>query len=156
MLVDYAHTDDALENVLTALKPLVQGKLRLLFGCGGDRDPTKRPRMARVAERFADVVYVTSDNPRTEDPQQIIDQIVGGFDKPAAAVIEADRRRAITRIIADAQPDDIVLLAGKGHENYQVLGTTKYPFDDVLEARRAVQLRQEMEPQVNADNSSSD
>lgn len=156
VLVDYAHTDDALENVLTALKPLAKGKLRLLFGCGGDRDPTKRPRMARVAERFADVVYVTSDNPRTEDPQQIIDQIVAGFDNPAAAVVEADRRRAINRIIADAQPDDIVLLAGKGHENYQVLGTTKYPFDDVLEARRAVQLRQEIEPQMNADNSLSD
>ena len=78
VLVDYAHTDDALENVLTALRPLTRGKLRVLFGCGGDRDRTKRPRMARTAEKFADAVYVTSDNPRTEDPQSILDEIAGG------------------------------------------------------------------------------
>lgn len=140
VLVDYAHTDDALENVLTALKPLAKGKLRVLFGCGGDRDPTKRPRMARVAERLADVVYVTSDNPRTEDPQRIIDQIVAGLSDPAVAIVEPDRRRAIERIIAEAEPNDIVLLAGKGHENYQVLGKTKHPFDDIQEALRAIEV----------------
>lgn len=155
VLVDYAHTDDALENVLTALKPLTRGKLRVMFGCGGDRDRTKRPRMARVAERLADVVYVTSDNPRTEDPNQIIEQIVAGLSKPSQAIVEPDRRRAIERVIANAEPDDIVLLAGKGHENYQILGTTKHPFDDVLEARRAIQLRQKMEPQISADEQES-
>jgi len=141
VLVDYAHTDDALENVLTALKPLTKGKLRVMFGCGGDRDRTKRPRMARVAERLADVVYITSDNPRTEDPQQIIRDIVAGLSNPADAIVEPDRRKAINRIIADAEDNDIVLLAGKGHENYQILGKTKCPFDDVEEATRAVERR---------------
>ena len=141
VLVDYAHTDDALENVLSALKPLAKGKLRVLFGCGGDRDNSKRPRMAKVAEKNADVVYVTSDNPRTEDPYKIIEQIKAGFGKSAAkkAIIEADRRAAIERIIADAEPDDVVLLAGKGHEHYQIIGTEKHHFDDAEEARRVLQ-----------------
>lgn len=137
VLVDYAHTDDALENVLTALRPLTRGKLRVLFGCGGDRDNTKRPRMAKVAEKNADVVYVTSDNPRTEDPGKIVDQIVAGLSKEA--VVEPDRRVAIERIIRDAGSDDVVLLAGKGHENYQIIGTEKHHFDDVEEARRVLQ-----------------
>ena len=140
VLVDYAHTDDALENVLTALRPLTRGKLRVLFGCGGDRDRTKRPRMAKVAARLADNVYITSDNPRTENPQAIIDDICKGV--PAGAgesvIVEPDRRSAIDRIISDAAAGDVVLLAGKGHENYQIIGVTKHHFDDVEEATRAI------------------
>lgn len=140
VLVDYAHTDDALENVLSALKPITQGKLRVLFGCGGDRDDTKRPRMAKVAEKHADAVYVTSDNPRTEDPEKIVKQIVAGFSKSAArkAVVEPDRRAAIERILSDAREGDVVLLAGKGHENYQIVGEKRHHFDDVEEARRVL------------------
>ena len=136
VLVDYAHTDDALKNVLTSLRPLNRGKLRVVFGCGGDRDPSKRPRMAAVAEEFADVLYVTSDNPRKEDPQKILDQIVAGLTRAARsnAVVEVDRRTAIERAIGDAEKGDVVLIAGKGHENYQILGTEKHHFDDVEEA----------------------
>jgi UDP-N-acetylmuramoyl-L-alanyl-D-glutamate--2,6-diaminopimelate ligase len=143
VLVDYAHTDDALENVLTALRPLTTGKLRVLFGCGGDRDRTKRPRMAAVAQRLADVVYVTSDNPRTEMPLAIITDIVSGFtaDYRAKANVELDRRCAIERVLADARGGDVVLLAGKGHENYQIIGQTKHHFDDVEEATRVLSNR---------------
>src|SRR5205823_2147748 len=110
VLVDYAHTDDAMENVLSALRPVTRGKLRVLFGCGGDRDRTKRPRMARTAEKLADALYVTSDNPRTEDPQAILDEIAAGLGPAgrSAAVVEIDRRRAIERILADAQEGDVV------------------------------------------------
>jgi UDP-N-acetylmuramoyl-L-alanyl-D-glutamate--2,6-diaminopimelate ligase len=140
VLVDYAHTDDALANVLSALRPLTRGKLRVLFGCGGDRDRTKRPRMAAVAEKMADAVYVTSDNPRTEMPLAIITDIVAGFssDFVPKAIIEPDRRTAIERILSDAKPDDVVLIAGKGHENYQILGTVKHHFDDVEESLRVL------------------
>src|SRR5205823_6624758 len=119
VLVDYAHTDDALENVLSALRPLTRGSLRVLFGCGGDRDRTKRPRMARTAVGISDAVYITSDNPRTEDASAIIAEIVEGIPQNSRkpVVVEPDRRRAIERIIADAAPNDIVVLAGKGHEN---------------------------------------
>ncbi len=142
--MDYAHTDNALENVLSALRPLTTGKLRVLFGCGGDRDPSKRPRMAAVAQRLADVVYVTSDNPRTEDPQKILDGIAAGFSEPGLknAVFEIDRRRAIEGILAHAQPGDVVVLAGKGHENYQIIGQEKRHFDDVEEANRFLSVRQ--------------
>lgn len=143
VLVDYAHTDDALQNVLSALRPLCKGSLRVLFGCGGDRDRSKRPRMARVAQQFADAVYITSDNPRTEDPQSIIDQIRAGLSNQSNTDIyeEVDRRAAIQRIIADAGAGDIVLLAGKGHENYQIIGTDKRHFDDAEEAARVLQSR---------------
>ena len=143
VLVDYAHTDDALENVLTALRPLTRGKLRVLFGCGGDRDRTKRPRMARTAERLADAIYVTSDNPRTEDPQSILDQVVAGLSDVgrAKATVEIDRREAIHRILEDASEGDVVLIAGKGHENYQIIGTEKRHFDDVEEAANALKVR---------------
>ena len=146
VLVDYAHTDDALENVLTALRPLCKGKLRVLFGCGGNRDATKRPRMARTAERLADAVYVTSDNPRREQALDIISQVVAGFsaDKgKTAVVVEPDRRTAIERICADAEPGDVVLLAGKGHENYQIIGDEKRHFDDVEEATRALTVHRQ-------------
>jgi UDP-N-acetylmuramoyl-L-alanyl-D-glutamate--2,6-diaminopimelate ligase len=143
VLVDYAHTDDALQNVLSALRPLCKGKLRVLFGCGGDRDPSKRPRMARVAQQLADVLYVTSDNPRTEDPRTIIDQIRAGLTRSNTGdVIEqVDRRDAIEQILRDAAPGDIVLLAGKGHENYQIIGAEKRHFDDAEEAARVLQSR---------------
>lgn len=143
VLVDYAHTDDALENVLTALRPLTRGKLRVLFGCGGDRDRTKRPRMARTAEKYADALYVTSDNPRTEDPQSILDEVVAGLSDVgrAKAAVEIDRRDAIARILADAEAGDVVLLAGKGHENYQIIGAEKRHFDDVEEATEVLKGR---------------
>jgi UDP-N-acetylmuramoyl-L-alanyl-D-glutamate--2,6-diaminopimelate ligase len=143
VLVDYAHTDDALENVLSALRPLTRGKLRVLFGCGGDRDRTKRPRMARTAERLADAIYVTSDNPRTEDPQSILDEVARGLSDVgrAKALVEVDRREAIHRILEDAAEGDVVLIAGKGHENYQIIGTEKRHFDDVEEASNALKVR---------------
>jgi UDP-N-acetylmuramoyl-L-alanyl-D-glutamate--2,6-diaminopimelate ligase len=141
VLVDYAHTDDALINVLKALKPLTKRRLHVVFGCGGDRDATKRPRMAKAAEDYGDVIYVTSDNPRTEDPNAIIDQICRGFGQKCETpiVIQPDRRMAIQQAIGSAEPGDIVLIAGKGHENYQIIGTTKHHFDDVEEAKRAIQ-----------------
>ncbi len=138
VLVDYAHTDDALENVLRAMRPLTGGKLRVLFGCGGDRDPKKRPRMAEVARRLADAVYITTDNPRGEDPMKIIREVAAGLTDRSAAVIEPDRRTAIRRIIADARKGDVVLLAGKGHETYQLVCGVKHHFDDVEEAAAAL------------------
>jgi UDP-N-acetylmuramoyl-L-alanyl-D-glutamate--2,6-diaminopimelate ligase len=143
VLVDYAHTDDALANVLSALSPLTKRRLRVLFGCGGDRDKTKRARMAAVAEKMADVVYVTSDNPRTEMPLAIITDIVAGFSAHyrGSVVIEPDRRCAIERILADAQSGDVILIAGKGHENYQIVGSTKNHFDDVEEVTRILGAR---------------
>lgn len=132
VLVDFAHTDDALRNVLSTLAPLKNGRLICVFGCGGDRDRTKRPRMARVAEELADVVIVTSDNPRTENPNAIIQEIVAGFEKPGSdrIAVQPDRRKAVQQAIAGARPGDIVLLAGKGHEDYQIIGTEKTQFDD--------------------------
>jgi UDP-N-acetylmuramoyl-L-alanyl-D-glutamate--2,6-diaminopimelate ligase len=143
VLVDYAHTDDALENVLTALRPLTKGKLRVLFGCGGDRDRTKRPRMARTAEKIADALYVTSDNPRTEDPQAIVDEVLTGLSKgiEKSVFVDVDRRHAIEKIIQDAEDGDIVLIAGKGHENYQIIGANKTHFDDREEAQRVLKSR---------------
>jgi UDP-N-acetylmuramoyl-L-alanyl-D-glutamate--2,6-diaminopimelate ligase len=140
VLVDYAHTDDALKNVLTALRPLARNSLRVLFGCGGDRDRTKRARMARVAEKFADCIYVTSDNPRTENPQAILDEIIDGFTPEVSRprFVEIDRRVAIEKILQDSQPGDVVLIAGKGHENYQIIGSTKHHFDDVEECQRVL------------------
>ncbi|MFO0839674.1 MAG: UDP-N-acetylmuramoyl-L-alanyl-D-glutamate--2,6-diaminopimelate ligase [Phycisphaerae bacterium] len=139
VFVDYAHTDDALRNVLGVLKPLTKRRLITVFGCGGDRDRTKRPRMARVAAEYADAIIVTSDNPRTEDPRDIIREIVAGFDDGGRrrATIEPDRRAAIHVALACAQPGDCVLIAGKGHENYQILGREKSHFDDVEVAIQA-------------------
>jgi len=139
VLVDYAHSDDAMQNVLTALRPLTRGKLRVMFGCGGDRDRTKRPRMAAVAARLADIVYVTSDNPRTESPMAILDEIVAGFPPGRLpAIVDPDRRASIHKIIGDAEAGDVVLLAGKGHENYQIVGATRHHFDDVEEAMKVL------------------
>jgi UDP-N-acetylmuramoyl-L-alanyl-D-glutamate--2,6-diaminopimelate ligase len=145
VLVDYAHTDDALDNVLRALRPLVANgrQLRVVFGCGGDRDRTKRPRMARVACRWADDVIITSDNPRTEDPKAIIDEILAGVphDSLNRAAVEVDRRGAIHLAINRSQAGDVVLIAGKGHETYQILGTVKHSFDDRQVAREALARR---------------
>jgi UDP-N-acetylmuramoyl-L-alanyl-D-glutamate--2,6-diaminopimelate ligase len=142
VLVDYAHTDDALANVLRTLRPLVpQGaSLRVVFGCGGDRDRAKRPRMGRVAAELADVLYVTSDNPRTEEPEAIIGEITRGIPSlrwPDTSVL-VDRRVAIETAIDGTRPGDVVLIAGKGHEPYQIIGTEKRPFDDRLIAAEAL------------------
>jgi len=132
VLVDYAHTDDALKNVLSTLKPLCKGKLIAVFGCGGDRDKTKRPRMAQVAEQLADFIIVTSDNPRTENPDEIIKDIIPGFQNPDSQTIqiEPDRKKAIASAIRTARKNDIVLIAGKGHETYQIIGKQKFDFSD--------------------------
>ena len=141
ILRDYAHTPDALERALGAVRPFVRGRLIAVFGAGGDRDPGKRPIMGAIAERNADIAIVTSDNPRTESPTAIIDDIEAGMTLGAHERIP-DRRAAIARAIDLAAPDDVVLLAGKGHEIYQVIGTEKHPFDerqivhDLLIARR--------------------
>ncbi len=128
--VDYSHTDDALRSVLSVLRPLVKGRLITVFGCGGDRDPGKRPLMAKAAEAYSDRVVVTSDNPRTEDPEAIIDAVMQGFDKPDLVVREADRPTAVRVAVSMAGPDDAILVAGKGHEDYQIVGTTKRHMDD--------------------------
>ena len=132
VLVDYAHTDDALQNVLSTLRSLCQGRLILVFGCGGDRDKTKRARMARVADQLADLIVVTSDNPRTESPEAIIRDILQGFTGPvdAKVLVEPDRKSAIEQALARAQAGDTVLIAGKGHETYQILGTHTVHFSD--------------------------
>ncbi|MHC4441322.1 MAG: UDP-N-acetylmuramoyl-L-alanyl-D-glutamate--2,6-diaminopimelate ligase [Planctomycetota bacterium] len=136
VLVDYAHTDDALKNVLSSLRDLFSGRLIVMFGCGGDRDRSKRPRMAEAAGKFADLIVVTSDNPRTEDPQRIIDDILAGFSgaERSKVRVEPDRRRAIGEAIGLAGPSDVVLLAGKGHEKYQEINGERIPFDDVAAA----------------------
>jgi UDP-N-acetylmuramoyl-L-alanyl-D-glutamate--2,6-diaminopimelate ligase len=143
VLVDYAHTDDALQNVLTTLKPLCKGRLIVLFGCGGDRDKTKRPRMAAVVEQLADVIFVTSDNPRTEKPESIINDIMVGFRDLSSErlTVEPDRRKAIELAIAAARPEDIVLLAGKGHETYQIIGDKKFDLSDKDIARQCLRER---------------
>lgn len=140
VIIDYAHTDDALKNVLATLKPLCKGNLRVVFGCGGDRDKTKRPRMAKVAEAMADAVIVTSDNPRTEQPDAIINDILTGFKNANAKniTVEPDRRKAIALAIQQAKKNDIVLLAGKGHENYQITGKKKFDFSDAKTAEEEI------------------
>ena len=145
VLVDYAHTDDALRNVLGALRPLTPdgSALRVLFGCGGDRDDSKRPRMAAAACELADQVVITSDNPRQEPPEAIITQIETGVPTGHRDRVSTitDRREAIDRIIATARAGDIVLLAGKGHEDYQIVGTDKQPFDDRRVAAEVLESR---------------
>ncbi|MBI2191733.1 MAG: UDP-N-acetylmuramoyl-L-alanyl-D-glutamate--2,6-diaminopimelate ligase [Planctomycetes bacterium] len=147
VLVDYAHTADALRNVLGTLRPLrAGGRLLLVFGCGGDRDRTKRPRMAEAAEALSDFFWITSDNPRTEDPEQIFRDILSGVSPRARFELVADRRAAIAAAIAAARPRDIVLIAGKGHENVQIVGARRLHFDDVEEAAGALERRAESEP----------
>jgi UDP-N-acetylmuramoyl-L-alanyl-D-glutamate--2,6-diaminopimelate ligase len=146
VVIDYAHTDDALKNLLETARPLAQRRVITLFGCGGDRDRTKRPLMGAVASRLSDVVVITSDNPRSEDPSRIIDEIKRGVpaasdrdDKTTFAIV--DRKEAIEFAIKTAQPGDLVLLAGKGHEKSQSIGARDLPFDEADIARRALERR---------------
>ena len=144
VLVDYAHTPDALEKALLALQPLAgarQGRLWCVVGCGGDRDPIKRPLMAAVAEREADMLLLTSDNPRSEDPQAILAQMSAGLKAPAQATVLADRAWAIAQAVAGAAPQDVVLIAGKGHEDYQEVRGQRHPFSDVQHAAAALAAR---------------
>jgi UDP-N-acetylmuramoyl-L-alanyl-D-glutamate--2,6-diaminopimelate ligase len=148
VFVDYAHSPDALERVLLAMRPLTPGRLIALFGCGGDRDKTKRPIMGEVVGALADLGVVTSDNPRTEDPMSIIEMILPGVSKAGMSrgapqkgfYVEADRKRAINLAVSLAKPGDAILLFGKGHEDYQIIGVTKIHFDDREEARAALHL----------------
>ncbi|QYX47272.1 UDP-N-acetylmuramoyl-L-alanyl-D-glutamate--2,6-diaminopimelate ligase [Pseudomonas tussilaginis] len=138
VVVDYAHTPDALEQVLQALRPHAKGQLLCLFGCGGDRDRGKRPLMAEVAERLADRVLVTDDNPRSEDPQQIFADIRPGFVQVDAVEFVTGRGAAIAQLIAGAAADDVIVLAGKGHEDYQEINGQRHDFSDLVEAEKAL------------------
>jgi UDP-N-acetylmuramoyl-L-alanyl-D-glutamate--2,6-diaminopimelate ligase len=142
VLVDYAHTPDALARVLDAVRSVSPGRLVCVFGCGGDRDPTKRAPMGEAVARRADVAIVTSDNPRTEDPGAIADAVVAGVRSAGREpVLELDRRKAIDLAVRSAREGDLVIIAGKGHEDYQIVGTSKQPFDDRIEARKALEQR---------------
>ena len=154
VVVDYAHTDDALKNLLETARPLAAGRIVTVFGCGGDRDRSKRPLMGAVAARLSDLVILTSDNPRSEDPEQIIDEIKRGIVMPAdrvprgqaapkstACLAITDRKAAIERAVREARPGDLILIAGKGHEKYQVIGDRVTPFDDVEVARAMLARR---------------
>jgi len=143
VFIDYAHSPDALENVLLALQNLfhqfaIKGRILCVFGCGGDRDKGKRPLMAAVAEKYSDIIVVTSDNPRTEDPLKIINDIKVGFqgNHSRPLIIEPDRQKAIAFALQEAQPNDVVLIAGKGHEDYQIIGKEKFYFSDYEVARK--------------------
>lgn len=135
--IDYAHTPDSLDKALRSLRPLTRGRLIVVFGAGGDRDRGKRPIMGRVAEAQADVVIVTSDNPRSEDPQKIIDDILEGIEHPQQCQVIVDRRKAIEQAVKQAQPGDVILVAGKGHEMYQIVDGVKQPFDEVAILKEA-------------------
>jgi UDP-N-acetylmuramoyl-L-alanyl-D-glutamate--2,6-diaminopimelate ligase len=141
VLVDYAHTDDALRSVMKALRELRPSRLIAVFGCGGDRDRTKRPKMAKAVEEMADLGVITSDNPRTEDPQAIISDIWKGIHKKDKFLVDADRARAIELAIKEARSGDVVLIAGKGHEDYQIFGKEKRHFSDFEQALAAIQNR---------------
>ena len=145
VFVDYAHTPDAVARAIEALRPTCSGRLIVLLGCGGDRDQSKRPVMGRVASEGADLFYATSDNPRTEDPDTIVDHMLAGV-VGEAWVREVDRRTAIQRAILAADPSDTVLIAGKGHEDYQILGTRKIHFDDREQAAEALAARPIADP----------
>jgi UDP-N-acetylmuramoyl-L-alanyl-D-glutamate--2,6-diaminopimelate ligase len=147
VVIDYAHTDDALRNLLETARPLAAKRLVTLFGCGGDRDKTKRPLMGMVAARLSDVVVITSDNPRSEEPQRIIEDIMRGIPAggqgartPGVRTI-VDRREAIELAVEQGEPGDLILIAGKGHEKYQQIGDRVLPFDDAEIARQALQRR---------------
>jgi UDP-N-acetylmuramoyl-L-alanyl-D-glutamate--2,6-diaminopimelate ligase len=156
VVVDYAHTPDALDRVLGVLDSLrkeapakglepatrrLTGRLICIFGCGGDRDPTKREPMGRAVAKWADVAVVTTDNARTEDPAAIAQAILPGLEGAKAVVVELDRARAIADAIARAKAGDVLLIAGKGHETYQILGGVSRHFDDREEAKRALAVR---------------
>jgi UDP-N-acetylmuramoyl-L-alanyl-D-glutamate--2,6-diaminopimelate ligase len=146
VVIDYAHTDDALKNLLETARPIARHRVITLFGCGGDRDRTKRPLMGAVASRLSDIVVITSDNPRSEDPLRIIEEIKRGVppasdrdDRTTFAIV--DRKDAIEFAIRKAHPGDLVLLAGKGHEKSQSIGSQELPFDEADIARKALERR---------------
>jgi len=142
VIVDYAHTPDGLDNLLQAIRPLARGKVICVFGCGGDRDRSKRPQMGRIAAHHADWVVVTSDNPRTEDPQGILADILAGLQGTSTPyTVQVDRAEAIREAILNAKPGDTVVIAGKGHEDYQIIGREKIHFDDREVARAVLQQR---------------
>ncbi|MDO9516338.1 MAG: cyanophycin synthetase, partial [Syntrophales bacterium] len=156
VFVDYAHTGDALEKVLGTLSAFREKRIITVFGCGGDRDRTKRPGMGKIATELSDLAIITSDNPRTEDPLGIIDEIEGGIEAGSIRyapeditggfmvkgyTIVADRREAIALAVSVADDSDIVLVAGKGHEDYQIMGTLRLPFDDRVVVREALSTR---------------
>ena len=142
--MDYAHTPDALEKVLQAMRPMARarsGQLWCVFGCGGDRDAGKRPVMAAIAERNADKVVVTSDNPRSEAPEAIVAQIVAGLSASSRAQVQTDRASAIAHAVLQAGVHDVVVIAGKGHEDYQDIAGVKHPFSDIAQAQAALAQR---------------
>ena len=145
VIVDYAHTEDALYRLLTAAQTVRMGRIITVFGCGGDRDRGKRPKMGRVAACYSDIVVVTSDNPRTENPEAIIREILPGVEAGLQEagrgryLVHADRRAAIEAAVRLAKAGDLVLIAGKGHEDYQIIGKEKHPFDDRVVAREAIE-----------------
>jgi UDP-N-acetylmuramoyl-L-alanyl-D-glutamate--2,6-diaminopimelate ligase len=144
VFVDYAHTESSLDAVLRSLRAITPGRIIVVFGCGGNRDRGKRPRMGRVCELQADRLVITSDNPRSEDPNAILDEITAGLERPFQAAVVADRREAICLAILMAKPKDTVLIAGKGHETYQEIRGQKRHFDDREEARDALRRRAEL------------
>jgi UDP-N-acetylmuramoyl-L-alanyl-D-glutamate--2,6-diaminopimelate ligase len=141
VVVDYAHTPHALEQALTELRVHTSGQLWCLFGCGGDRDRAKRPMMGKIAQQLADHVVVTQDNPRSEDPALIVADIFGGFEDADAVAVINDRAQAIAQVIAEAKPDDVVLVAGKGHERFQIINEARLPFSDADEVQKALAIR---------------
>jgi UDP-N-acetylmuramoyl-L-alanyl-D-glutamate--2,6-diaminopimelate ligase len=134
--VDYAHKPDALKKVLENFAILKTGRVITIFGCGGNRDKIKRPQMAAISEKFSDITIVTSDNPRQENPEDIINQVITGFSDSANYIVELDRYKAIEKAIQLARPDDIILIAGKGHETYQIFANKTIDFDDRLIAQQ--------------------
>jgi UDP-N-acetylmuramoyl-L-alanyl-D-glutamate--2,6-diaminopimelate ligase len=146
-IVDYAHTPDALALALQALQQHVPGGVSCVFGCGGDRDKGKRPMMAQAAEQNADKVIITSDNPRSEEPWQIIKDVAAGLSQPDRAHLEADRAHAIAFAIDNANANDVVLIAGKGHEDYQIIGTQRIDFCDRKFVQQHLQQKQKLDPQ---------
>ena len=140
-IVDYAHTPDALDKALRAARAHCAGKLICVFGCGGERDRGKRAEMGRIVESLADALYVTDDNPRGEDPQRIVEEILSGLREPGRATVQHDRAAAIAAALAAAQPGDVVLVAGKGHEDYQLVGNERRAFSDLAQVRAALGVR---------------
>lgn len=141
VIVDYAHTPDALENTLIAIREHTQARVWTVFGCGGDRDKTKRPLMGRIAEKYSDYVIITNDNPRTEEPSAIAADIVRGLHNANGCLVIADRAQAIDFAVQQSKSGDIVLIAGKGHEDYQIFADQTISFSDSQQSRLALQRR---------------